>query len=138
MFSRKKVPFSSDFDTLIGIKTIFEGNIKSEGSVRIDGKVKGDIDAGGDVFIGNSASVHGNIIAGNIHLAGNVDGNVDARGMLKLMSTARLYGDVQVNSFVADEGGVFQGKCIMHESSNHVDAAIEAPSKKVFEENELA
>lgn len=117
MFTKKKKAFSSDCDTLVGVNTVFEGNIQSEGTLRVDGKVKGDLTVQGDVFIGSTASVTGNITAGNVHLSGSVEGNIRAKGILRLMATARLYGDIQVNSFVADEGGVFQGKCSMFEAN---------------------
>jgi len=116
MFGNRKSALSSNFDTLIGSNTVFEGNIKTEGAIRIDGKVIGDIIASGDMYIGNTASITGNISAANIHLSGRVEGNINTKGILRLMSTARLYGDIEVNSFVADEGGVFQGKCSMLEA----------------------
>lgn len=117
MFSKKVVASGpDDFTTLIGINTTFEGNIESEGVVRVDGKVIGDLNVNGDVFIGSTALIKGNIHANNVHLSGTVEGNIIANGILKILSTAKLYGDIQVYSFVADEGGVFHGKCSMIEA----------------------
>jgi cytoskeletal protein CcmA (bactofilin family) len=114
MFGNKKESISKEgFDTLIGTSTIFEGNIDSDGTVRIDGKVKGDINVKGDVFIGSEALITGNIYASSIHLSGSVEGNIHVTNVLRLLSTAKLCGDIQVRSFVADEGAVFQGNCSM-------------------------
>jgi len=110
---KKNSGFREGIDTLIGSTAVFTGNIESDGTVRVDGKVIGDIRVTGDVYIGNNAKVQGNIDACNIYLAGTVEGNIIANGLLKVLSTARLYGDIKVNSFVTDEGALFQGKCEM-------------------------
>lgn len=115
MFNKKSPAFREGVDTLVGISTIFTGNIESDGTVRIDGKVKGDIKAGGDIYVGEKAFVTGSLSASNVHLSGTLEGNITAKGILKIQSTAKLYGDIKVNSFVADEGALFQGKCIMME-----------------------
>lgn len=113
MFRQKEAGSPENVDTLLGVNTVFEGNIESQGTVRVDGKVKGDLKVSGDVFVGNNGSISGNVFANNVHLAGTIDGNIHAAGVLRILSTARLYGDIQVHSFVADEGGIFQGKCSM-------------------------
>lgn len=111
--ARKKI--SSNFDTVIGKNTSFAGDVKCNGSLRIDGLVTGDISSDGNILIGKDGSVKGNIQATNIHLAGTVEGNIKAFGILRIMSTTKLLGDVEVKSFVADEGAVFQGNCQMIE-----------------------
>ena len=118
MLGRKNAGFREGIDTIVSSNTIFTGNIESEGTVRVDGKVKGDIIISGDLYVGDQAQITGNIDATNIHLSGKVEGNISAKGLLKILSTAKLYGDIKVNSFVADEGALFQGKCIMMEASS--------------------
>lgn len=113
MFKKKDPGVPEGFDTVLGASTVFEGNVQSEGTVRIDGRLKGDLRVSGDVFIGTEAVIAGNILANNVNLAGTVEGNIHSKGILRILSTARLYGDIQVHSFVADEGGIFQGKCSM-------------------------
>lgn len=113
MFNKKDSGYKEGIDTLIGMNTTFEGNIDSEGTVRVDGKVVGDIKVKGDVFVGTDGLVTGNIFANSVHLLGTVEGNVHSTGLLRLLSTAKLYGDIQVHSFVVDEGAILQGKCSM-------------------------
>lgn len=115
MFGKKRSRSYESIDTIIGINTIFEGNVESEGTVRVDGKVKGDLKVTGDIFVGNNAVITGNLFANNVNLSGTVEGNIRSTGVLKILATAKLYGDIQVHSFVADEGALFQGKCSMIE-----------------------
>lgn len=131
MLSKKTNSFKdSAVDTIIGINTTFTGNVESEGSLRVDGKIKGDIKAAGDIFIGSNALISGNVDGENIHLAGTVEGNITSGGMLKILSTAKLYGDIRVNSFIADEGALFQGKCCMVESASNTENSSAKPSSK--------
>jgi len=119
-----------DFDTLVGSKSVFSGNIESDGTIRVDGKVKGDVKTDGDVYIGNDAVVTGNVFADNVYLSGTVEGNVNSKAMLKLLTSGRLYGDIYVVSFVADEGGIFQGKCNMMDTPEAVESAAESGPQK--------
>ncbi|MCX7709444.1 MAG: polymer-forming cytoskeletal protein [Clostridia bacterium] len=130
MFKKKEAGIPESVDTLLGANSIFEGNIQSDGTVRIDGKLKGDLRVNGDVYIGTGAVINGNIFASNVDLAGSIEGNIEAKGLLRILSTARLYGDIQVHSFVADEGGIFQGKCSMLDSAEGTKPAEKSSSKK--------
>lgn len=116
MFKKNDVSNPGSFDSLIGANAVFNGSIESEGTIRVDGKITGDLKINGDVIIGTNAVVKGDVYAKNVHISGMVEGNVDSEGILRLFSTAKLYGDIQVHSFVADEGGVFHGKCSMVEA----------------------
>ncbi|MGI6777921.1 MAG: bactofilin family protein [Acetivibrionales bacterium] len=117
MFGKKSTGFKEEFDTLLGKNAIFEGNIELEGSIRVDGKIKGDLNIKGNVFVGTEALITGSISADSVHLAGTVEGNIYAAGTLKMFSTAKLYGDIEVNSFITDEGAIFHGKCSMLQST---------------------
>lgn len=117
MFNKKGMEGPGSFDTLIGANTTFDGSIVSEGTIRIDGQLNGDLKVNGDVIVGDKAIVKGNINAKNVYLSGTVEGNITSTGILRILTTARLFGDIKVHSFVADEGGLFQGKCSMLETS---------------------
>jgi cytoskeletal protein CcmA (bactofilin family) len=134
---KKNAGFREGVDTLIGFNTTFTGNIVSEGSMRIDGKVKGDVKVTGDVYIGENSTITGNIECSNVHLSGTVEGNITAKGLLKILSTAKLYGDIRVNSFVADEGALFQGKCSMMEASSGDAVPEKSSSKKNYKKSNV-
>ncbi len=135
MFSKKDSVFREGVDTLVGSNTVFTGNIESDGTVRIDGKVKGDIRVEGDIYVGEKAVITGNLTAANVNLAGTVEGNISAKGILKILSTAKLYGDIKVNSFVADEGALFQGKCNMMELPENEKTSEKAAMKKNYKKS---
>lgn len=123
MFKRNTV-YRDGLDSLVGINSVFKGNIETDGSVRVDGKVNGNINVTGDINIGEQAVVKGNIEGSNINLSGTIEGNIIARGILRILSSAKLYGDIKVNRFVADEGALFQGKCEMIDISS-IEPAVD-------------
>ncbi len=130
MFKKKDLSSSQGFDTLIGTNTTFVGNIESSGSIRIDGRLNGDLKVEGDIFIGSNAEITGNIYANNVQLAGMVEGNIESVGILRILSTAKLFGDINVHSFVADEGGVFHGKCCMIDSPQEALSSEKSGAKR--------
>lgn len=113
MLRLKQVKDLQKTNTLIGPDTVFMGNILCHGNLRIDGTLKGDLKVEGNVYIADSALITGNITAESITIGGFVEGNITAGGILKLLSTAKLNGDINVGGFVADDGGIFIGKCYM-------------------------
>jgi cytoskeletal protein CcmA (bactofilin family) len=122
LFNKQTNFAKATFDTLIGANTELNGDITSKGIIRIDGKVTGNVSIQGDVFIGENACIKGNVVASNIHVAGIIEGNISTSGILKLLASSKLIGDIQVKSFVCEEGSVFEGKCKM----------LEAPGDKTF------
>lgn len=100
-------------DTLIGEKSVVEGNITSKASLRIEGKVKGDIKCEGDVIIGKNAELTSNILARNVINAGSITGSIKTDAMLTITSTGKVKGDIHVRSLSIAEGGVFIGSSKM-------------------------
>lgn len=108
---KKETVSPSSFDVILGKTAEFTGSIKSDGSIRIDGKGTGDIVSKGDVIMGLGASLEGNIDACHVEISGEVHGNVKASGAFRIFESGVLFGDINVSSFVIDEGGVFEGMC---------------------------
>jgi len=135
---------SATMDTIIGEHTTFRGNAESDSSIKVLGRVEGDIKAAGDVIVLVNAVVVGDIWAENLVIAGMVTGNVHVNNNLHLESTARLKGDMEVHSFVTDEGAVFEGNCKMIDSvydeksdkSNQPDFKHSKPVNEIIEEKE--
>ncbi len=100
-----------EFDVVIGKNSTFEGTLRSGGSIRVDGKTTGDIFAEGEVIIGQDAICNGNIASNNIEISGQVTGDISSGGCMKIYSCGLLKGNIEVTSFVIDEGGVFEGVC---------------------------
>ncbi len=117
MFNKQTDFAKASFDTLVGSNTELKGDLTSKGIVRIDGKVNGNVSIQGELFIGETSVIKGDITATNIHVAGSVEGNIFASGLLKLLTSAKVIGDIQVKSFVCEEGSIFDGNCKMLEAS---------------------
>ncbi|OPX44769.1 polymer-forming cytoskeletal [Ruminiclostridium hungatei] len=117
MFNKQTDFAKTTFDTLVGSNTELKGDVISKGIVRIDGKVTGNVSVQGDLFIGEASAIKGDVTAATIHIAGTVEGNIYCSGLLKLLTTARVIGDIQVKSFVCEEGSLFDGNCKMLEVS---------------------
>ncbi|MBM7572499.1 bactofilin family protein [Aquibacillus albus] len=106
-------------DTVIGVSTTMEGSIQTEGSIRIEGKVIGEINCTGDLTVGIDGVVEANIRARNIIVAGIVTGDVQASGTLHIEEKGKLQGNAQMDSFVIDQGGIFEGQSNMGKASGH-------------------
>lgn len=100
-------------DTIIGENTSLTGNVESDSSIKVMGRVEGDIKACGDVIILVNAVIKGDIWADNLTISGTVNGNLHVKNNLHLEPTARVKGDMELHSFVTDEGAVFEGNCKM-------------------------
>jgi cytoskeletal protein CcmA (bactofilin family) len=121
MLGNKKKTNPKATDTLIGGCTICEGKIISEASLRIEGQMNGEIECEGDITIGENAVVQSSIHARDVILAGKVSGNIHTKGKLTVMSTGVLIGNIDVRSFVIQEGGIFQGSSMMNLTAQSAD-----------------
>lgn len=121
-----------EFDVIIGKNSTFDGTLRSGGSIRIDGRTTGDIHADGEVIIGQDAVCIGNITSSNIEISGNVTGNITSGGCMKIYDSGLLKGDIEVTSFVIDEGGVFEGLCHIntHKALAGTHSEQDAPAVK--------
>ena len=126
--SRKKVDPNAT-DTLIGENSVFEGKIKSEASIRIEGQINGNVESSGDVIVGERGVVRSNITARNAILAGSVHGNVTVKDKLTITSTGKLFGNLIAQSFVVEEGGVFQGTSKMNTQPQSKPELSKEPDK---------
>ena len=112
-------------ETIVGATASFNGQLKSEGGIRIDGCFDGVVETAGNIIIGEGAKVNADLSARNISVGGLVRGNITASGRLEILSSGRVYGDIQVSSFLIDEGGVFRGQSLMQPTDEPL--MIEAP-----------
>ncbi len=113
-----------EIETVLGPNTSAQGDIRSSGGVRIDGDFGGTIDIAGNLVIGEQAKVVATITANNVQVQGVVQGNITAK-RLEVLDTGKLWGDIQVESFVLDDGGFYQGKSKMQGDSE--PPLLEAP-----------
>lgn len=133
MFKIKRLEEKQETKTIIGLGTIINGNIECEGNLAVEGVVNGDLKVEGDVIVGDSAKVMGNVSANMVSVGGVVEGNITSTGLLNILSTAKIEGDINVGGFIAAEGGIFVGRCMMVKTPQKVLEAmfVEKRDKKL-------
>lgn len=85
----------------------------SETSIRIEGQIQGEIDCAEDVTIGEGGIAQARIHARDVIIAGKVIGDISSKGKIIVTPTGELIGNVQVRSIIIEDGGMFNGNCIM-------------------------
>lgn len=115
MFSRNKKP-QSRIDTLIGVESSIEGNVRFSGGLRVDGKIKGDVTetetSACALVLSEHGSIDGAITVSHVVLNGKVSGPVRASQYLELQSKSRVIGDVHYQTLEMHTGAVIEGKLV--------------------------
>lgn len=105
-------------DTVIGSNCSFSGVLTATAGVRIDGSFEGTLEVGGHLIIGDGARVVAETIrAMSASVAGSVKGNIVA-DKVEIQRTGRIYGDINVVSFVTEEGAILRGSVTMRDESD--------------------
>lgn len=111
MLGRKN---KSTIDSLIGISTNIEGNVRFQGGLRIDGQVKGNVIADGDepsmLVISEHAKVEGEVRVAHLVVNGEIIGPVYSSELLELQPKARITGDVYYKALEMHGGALVAGK----------------------------
>lgn len=118
---------SGKISTIIGPGAVFDGNLTSTETVRIDGTINGNCNCQQKLVVGPEGTVKGNITSQSLMVSGKIDGDVVVHGKLELLSTGNIHGNITTKALIVDEGGCFDGKCIMKESTPE---SMPEPSKK--------
>jgi cytoskeletal protein CcmA (bactofilin family) len=113
-------------DTLIGIDTKINGDVRFSGGLRVDGKINGNIIAAPDkpstLVLSEHAQVNGEISVTHLVINGTVIGPVRASEYMELLGKATITGDVQYKTMEIHLGATIVGKL------THL---VEAESEKV-------
>ncbi len=111
MLGRKN---KSTIDSLIGISTTVEGNVRFKGGLRIDGQVKGNVVAENDeptmLVISEHAKVEGEVRVAHLVVNGEIVGPVYCSELLELQPKARITGDVHYKALEMHGGALVAGK----------------------------
>ena len=115
MLGKKNKPLQETSVVLkvLGEGTVIEGNLSSSGDLRIDGEVQGDVNTKGKCVLGASGKIIGNIQAKSCDISGRVDGNVRVVDLLLVKSNGKVNGDINTSKIVVENGGEFNGSCVM-------------------------
>lgn len=99
--------------TMIGVGTVFDGDLSSPEAVRIDGIINGNCTCEKKLILSAEGQVKGNISAQSVIISGKVDGDIVVSGKLELLATGKIAGNITAASIVIDEGACFDGRCTM-------------------------
>ncbi|GBG01923.1 hypothetical protein AZSI13_12500 [Azospira sp. I13] len=135
MFGGKKNGSSKPqnrIDSLIGVGTCLEGNVRFSGGLRIDGEIKGNVEAVKDqpstLVVSEHARIEGVINVAHLVINGTVIGPVHASESLELQPNAKVTGDVEYNSLEMQQGAVVQGRLIHQSNAKTVELKLAASS----------
>lgn len=91
---------------------IVDGELRFEDTFRVDGRLVGKVASRGDLIVGEGSTVEGHIRVGRLFVSGIVRGTVRAE-RVEIAPGARVEADVETSALLIEEGGQFQGRCIM-------------------------
>jgi len=114
----KKGKKHDSISTFLGPDASIDGTVEFRGAIRLDGNVKGKIKSnGGTVIVGEKAVVEAKIAVGVAIIMGVVHGTIDAKERIEIYPPGRVVGDIQAPVITVDEGGIFNGNCIMKDQT---------------------
>lgn len=113
MRKREKDFAEISVSSVIGEKSVLEGDFRTGESTRVDGEIRGNVTCEGKLLIGPKGKINGNITSEGIMVSGEVLGDVTCKGRVEISSTGKIIGDIQASTLVIDENAVFNGNCNM-------------------------
>jgi cytoskeletal protein CcmA (bactofilin family) len=116
---------SDEFRGFLDHGTSLTGELQFSGTLRVDGNVHGSITTDDVLIVGEQATVHADIRAGEVQIYGSVFGNVDSQRRVEVYPTGRLLGDVKTPQLIIEEGGTFEGRSL---GATDADAPAGAPA----------
>ena len=115
---KKKTKSPDSISTFLGPGASVDGTLEFQGTIRLDGKVTGNIKSNeGTLIVGEKAFVDARVEVGIAVIMGEVKGTVDATERIEVYPPGRVIGDIQAPVISIDEGGMFNGNCVMKNQS---------------------
>ena len=117
-------------DSLIGVGTLVEGNIRFTGGLRIDGEVKGNVEAAEGasssmLVLSEQARIEGAVSVAHLVSNGTVVGQVTVTEMLEMQPRAKVVGDVNYALIEMHQGAVIEGR-LLHPASKSAELKLAA------------
>ena len=117
-------------DSLIGVGTIVEGDIRFSGGLRIDGEVKGSVTSAegassSTLVLSEQARIEGAVEVAHFVSNGTVVGPVTVSDSLEMQVRARIVGDVTYSAIEMHQGAVIEGR-LVHLGAKSVELKLAA------------
>lgn len=132
MFNPKEKVMASDAPVrstnvnMIGEGTTVRGTIEADGDLRVAGLVNGNIRCKGKVIVAQTGKISGDLNAEEADVAGHVNGQLAIQRKLSLRHGCEVEGDIFTKSLLIEDGALYEGRCIMRESSASVNPISKA------------
>lgn len=115
-------PEPDAIEVIIGPRATFTGALHNDTSIRVDGVVEdGYLETPANIVLTETAQVHGELRCRTVSIRGRFTGTIHA-DRAELLSGCHVSGALYVNSFLMDEGALFDGELHM------LDAAESSPT----------
>lgn len=89
------------------------GELEFVGTLRIDGNFHGSISTNDSLIVGEHATVHADIKAGEIEIYGQVFGSIVCKRSMEIAATGRVRGDVETPVLGMNAGATIDGRTRM-------------------------
>lgn len=109
--------------------SVFRGELEFEDTMRIDGKFNGKIASKNELIVGDAAQIDGEVLVGTVAISGTVRGKIKA-GKIEIHRSGRVYCDIETAALVIEEGGTFEGNCVMAREGQKPAGAAKPQSAK--------
>jgi cytoskeletal protein CcmA (bactofilin family) len=125
----------TDLRSFLGEGTEITGEVRFSEIMRVDSNISGTIVSdSGSLLIMEKGRVKATVQVGILEVSGIVEGTITAKNSVKIHSTGRVYGDIYTPALMIEHGAVFDGKCHMLETKNHVTKDFAGTERKPSED----
>lgn len=119
-------------NSIIGLGTVFTGDLDLTGLLKIDGDFSGSIKAEGKVLIGHSGRAKCSIFAKTVVVGGVVKGDIYAEDRVVILSTGMVIGNIRAPRLVIEEGVLFNGELTITQHEGRKEELLKSPSSEAF------
>ena len=110
MDNNNSVSISSDvYETIIGQKTVFKGNVNTDKPIKIEGVFEGTIESLGSVFIADTGRFDGILHCRNLELVGTLTGKVKCSDTFRFALSGKFQGEATTANIDIRPGSSFDG-----------------------------
>jgi cytoskeletal protein CcmA (bactofilin family) len=122
----------SRVDTIVGQKTLINGDVHFSGGLHVDGMIKGSVVAEDDsasvLTVSEHGSIEGDVHVPNVILNGSVKGDVRSAERIELAAKARVTGDVYYQLIEMAIGAEVNGSLLHHDGTSSSVVSFERES----------
>ncbi|OGC25252.1 hypothetical protein A2291_03540 [candidate division WOR-1 bacterium RIFOXYB2_FULL_42_35] len=134
-FDKKNITQGA-FDTIIGDRARFKGELDASGSVFISGEFEGKLNTSGEIIVADGSKITGNIHGGSVVVSGVVDGDISATHSLEITKTGRVHGGLVGGRIVIQEGSQYTGRVNVESQERAVAEELPVQIKEENEDSE--